>query len=142
MGITTGERYIGFQVFIPQLPDAGQALLTQFCYLAGLGFTQNWLMGITTGERYTGFQVFISRLSPPVLLPRRARFYAKLVNWVSPLAKGALVFQVFIPQLPGAGQALLTQFCMRVCNANSVAILEELRTLLPKLAQGNKVPSI
>ena len=73
-------------------------------------FTQNWLMGITTGERYTGFQVFISRLSPPVLLPRRARFYAKLVNWVSPLAKGALVFQVFIPQLPVAGQALLTQF--------------------------------
>ena len=37
-------------------------------------------MGITTGERYIGFQVFISRLSPPVLQPRMARFYAKLVN--------------------------------------------------------------
>ena len=50
-------------------------------------------MGITTGGRYIGFQVFISRLSPPVLQPRRARFYAKLVNGVLPLAKGTLVFK-------------------------------------------------
>ena len=42
---------------------------------------------------------------------------------------------LFILLLPVAGLALLTQFCVRVCKANSVAIPQELRILLPRNAR-------
>ena len=46
-----------------------------------------------------------------------------------------MVFSVLILRLPVAGLALLTQFCVRVCKANTVAIPQELRLLLPRNAR-------
>ena len=44
-------------------------------------------------------------------------------------------FSVFILQLPVAGVCPAYQFCVRVCKANSVAIPQELRILLPRNAR-------
>ena len=75
-------------------------------------------MGITTGGRYTGFSVFIPRLPPPVLYALLPKLASRLLS----LEEGTLVFKFLFLDFR-------LQFCMRVCNANSVAILEELRTL-------------
>ena len=65
-----GERFIVIPPFNPQLsPPVLYALLPKLA---------SRLLSLEEGALV--FQVFIPRLPPPVLLPRRARFYAKLVN--------------------------------------------------------------
>ena len=40
------------------------------------------------------------------------------------------------------GKALLSQFCLRVCNSNAVAISTELRTVIPQLTMQQITPNL
>ena len=74
----------------------------QFCYLAMLGFTQNWVTDCGYMRKVHWFFSFYSSTSGrracpayPVLLPRNARLYAKLARGLWMHEEGSWFFSFY-----------------------------------------------
>ena len=107
----------------------------QFCYLAMLGFTQNWVTDCGYMRKVHWFFSFYSSTSASSFATSQCSALRKTDLEGCGCMRKVHRFFSFNSSTSGRRACPAYQFCVRVCKANSVAIPQELRLLLPRNAR-------